>query len=319
LEKNERQIALLEKEKKISELLLLGTAAIAVLVLTLALVLYNRFQIKHKANKNLEEAYRKLTETQEQLIHHKKMSSLGRLTTGLSHELQNPLNFVNNFSEVVDDLLQELDTASMNPDQQAIVDELKSSSAKIGLHGKRAQRIVHQMQEHSDMVPGEAESVDMNAIVLQCLDRAYQEQKAENDSFDCKVVRELDLSMPQARVQVSQFIRVWHNIFRNAFQSVKQKAQETPRYVPEVRVVSSHRGNHIRIACRDNGVGMDPKTLERAYEPFFTTKPTGTATGLGLSLSYDIVTAHHGEITAMSEKGVFAEFVVNLPVEADGL
>ncbi len=315
LQKNEKQIALLEKEKKIRDILLRGIAAIAVLVLALSFLLFSRYQIKQKANQNLKEAYDKLKDTQEQLLHHRKMASLGRLATGISHEIQNPLNFVNNFAEITQDLLKEMEETGLNEEQAALVKELRAGNQKISTHGTRAHKIVRRLQDHSNMTTNLMEPADINAIIRHGLERAMKEMHREHPDFSCKVVKHLDESIPSMRVQASQLMRVVYNIMRNAFQSIAEKTgHHEGVYIPEVSVQSEAEAGHVTIRCRDNGTGMDAESREKAFEPFFTTKPTGSATGLGLSISYDIVNAHRGEIMIESEFGKYTEVTIRLPL-----
>jgi signal transduction histidine kinase len=243
------------------------------------------------------------------------MASLGRLATGLSHEIQNPLNFVNNFSEVSQELLEELKKTNLSAEQKSLVDELLEGNGKVTHHGKRAQLIVQRMQDHGNLSAGRAEATDLNVLSAQSLERVQLEMRTDLAARPVKLITRFDDTLPPLTLNVSQFARVLHNVFKNAFQAVLQKAHADAGYQPEIRVETRRNGAFAEVLCNDNGPGMDAETLERAFEPFFTTKPAGTASGLGLSLSYDIVKGHRGEMLVQSEPGRYTEVAVRLPVD----
>ncbi|MHA6250265.1 sensor histidine kinase [Pontibacter sp. CAU 1760] len=274
----------------------------------------------------LQEALQELRLIQEQLIQQEKLASLGELTAGIAHEIQNPLNFVNNFSEVSTELIQELQEGPLHSlpkpeqeDAQEIIHHLTENLQKINYHGKRADAIVKGMLQHSRSNTGQKEAVDLNAMAEEFLHLSYHGLRAKDKSFNAKMETDLDPSLPKLEVVPQDMGRVLLNLFNNAFYAVhqKQKALNQADYTPLVRVSTSRQPEGVIIRIRDNGFGIPKKIRTKIMQPFFTTKPAGQGIGLGLSLSYDIVTkGHHGEIRVESEEGEFTEFTVKLPIPA---
>lgn len=267
-----------------------------------------------------------LKATQVQLIQSEKMASLGELTAGIAHEIQNPLNFVNNFSEINTELIDEMKTefASGNLNEGLeIADNIKENQSKITHHGKRADAIVKGMLHHSRSSSGQKEMTDINALADEYLRLSYHGLRAKDKGFNAEFKTDFDefLSTPEGKINIiSQDVgRVLLNIYNNAFYSVSEKKAklvadgQPSNYEPTVLVSTKKTKNHIIIKIKDNGVGISKKVIEKMYQPFFTTKPTGQGTGLGLSLSYDIVTAHGGEIKIDTKEGEYAEFIIELP------
>jgi two-component system NtrC family sensor kinase len=248
----------------------------------------------------LEKAFTELKTTQTQLIQSEKMASLGELTAGIAHEIQNPLNFVNNFSEVSVELLDEMDEELDKGDIQeakTIGADLKQNLQKIQHHGKRADFIVKGMLEHSRTNTGEKQLTDMNVLCDEFLKLSYHGLRAKDKSFNAEMVTHFDPKLPKVNVSQQDMGRVMLNLFNNAFYAVNQKAKTAGAdYMPEVSVTTSHENGKVTILVKDNGIGIPDAIKEKIFQPFFTTKPTGQGTGLGLSLSYDIVKAHGGEI-----------------------
>ena len=245
----------------------------------------------------VEVAIGKLKSTQAQLIHSEKMASLGELTAGIAHEIQNPLNFVNNFSEINKELIEELKLAYKNNDQEEIdhlTQDLVANEEKVLYHGKRAEAIVRSMLLHSKGSKGEKEPTDMNLLCDEYLRLAYHGIRAKDKSFNAEFILELDADLPKINVVPQDIGRVVLNLINNAFQAVRHVEK------PLVKVVSRRVKDQIEISVIDNGPGIRDEIRDKIFQPFFTTKPTGEGTGLGLSLAYDIVKAHGGEINVVS-------------------
>ena len=239
------------------------------------------------------------------------MASLGELTAGIAHEIQNPLNFVNNFSEVSQELLDELQEEFKEGDLEevaAITSDLKSNLEKINHHGKRADAIVKSMLQHTRSSSGEKEPTDINALCDEYLRLAYHGMRAKDKSFNAGYKLELDENLPLLKVVPQDIGRVLLNLINNAFQAVTDVEK------PEVVVSTQKLLDKIEIKVSDNGPGIPDSIKDKIFQPFFTTKPTGQGTGLGLSLSYDIVKAHGGELKVTSITGEGATFTVSLPV-----
>jgi two-component system, NtrC family, sensor kinase len=305
------------KEERIRIRTIAMLAGLAVFFIT-AFILYRNNRQKHKANKILEKTLSDLKSTQSQLIQSEKMASLGELTAGIAHEIQNPLNFVNNFSEVNTELAGELLDAAAKGDLsevRALAKSIRENEDKISSHGKRADGIVKSMLQHSRAGSGRKELTDINALCDEYLRLAYYGFRAKDKSFNASFKTDLDPSIPKIDVVPQDIGRVILNLINNAFHAVGEKAK-TPEagYEPEVTVSTSREKDRIQIKVKDNGNGIPDSIKEKIFQPFFTTKPTGQGTGLGLSLSYDIVKAHGGEITVNSNDRRGSEFRIKLPI-----
>jgi signal transduction histidine kinase len=271
------------------------------------------------ARKRAEDALAALKATQQQLIQKEKMASLGELTAGIAHEIQNPLNFVNNFSETNTELLAELKQEAKEgntTDVIALAEDLEQNQHKITHHGRRADSIVKGMLQHARASRGEKQPTDLNQLVEEHLRLAYHSYRIKDQSFNADITTEYDPHVEHLNVIPQEIGRVLLNLFSNAFYAVSEKKQQlNGTFEPFVSVSTQKRGDHVLITVRDNGSGMSPKVAEKVFQPFFTTKPTGEGTGLGLSLSYDIVTkGHGGNLSVSSKEGEGAEFLVQLPV-----
>lgn len=263
-----------------------------------------------------------LKATQLQLVQREKMASLGELTAGIAHEIQNPLNFVNNFSEINKELLEELkdllDNENLSPegkiDIEPLVESVTVNSQKINHHGKRADAIVKGMLQHSRSNTGQKESTDINALIDEFLRLSYHGLRAKDKSFNATIQSDFDVTAGRLNIVSQDFGRVLINIFNNAFYSINEKSKEQGKaYAPTLSVNTIKSGNKVIIRIRDNGKGIPKNILDKIYQPFFTTKPTGEGTGLGLSLSYEIIKAHGGELEVETKEGEFAEFKIILP------
>ena len=276
-----------------------------------------------QANAALKESLEDLKSAQAQLIQSEKMASLGELTAGIAHEIQNPLNFVNNFSEVNKELIDELKDAVASNDQEdieLILNDLAENEDKIKHHGKRAEGIVKGMLQHSRTSQGEKEPSDINVLADEYLRLAYHGLRAKDKSFNADFKCDFDESLPKINVVPQEIGRVLLNLINNAFYAVSSKAsaKEASAYKPEVVVSTRSKENFFLISVKDNGPGIPEDIKDKIFQPFFTTKPTGSGTGLGLSLSYDIIKAHGGDIKLEShhvggKEKAGTEFIISIP------
>jgi signal transduction histidine kinase len=271
--------------------------------------------------KEIEKAYHQLKETQAQLIQQEKMASLGELTAGIAHEIQNPLNFVNNFSDVNKELADELEHEMQKgnyDDAKTIAKDIKENEEKINHHGKRAEAIVKGMLQHSRTSSGQKELTDINKLADEYLRLAYHGLRAKDKNFNAEIKTDFDNSIGKVNVVPQDIGRVLLNLINNAFYAVNEKKNlrsPSAEYEPRVIVSTRKLNDKLEIVVKDNGIGVPQKSLDKIFQPFFTTKPTGQGTGLGLSLAYDIVKAHGGEIEVITNEGQGSEFVVSLPAD----
>ncbi len=315
---------------------LITIAGILFTTVVLLFMFYRNNKIKQKANVQLQEQKMKvetalinLKATQAQLIQSEKMASLGELTAGIAHEIQNPLNFVNNFSEVSNELIEEMKEELASGDVHEAIEiagDIKQNLEKINQHGKRAESIVKGMLLHSRGSSGKKELTDINALCNECLRLSYHGFRAKDDAFNAEFKTDLDADLPKIDVIPQDIVRVLLNLINNAFQAVSSKTLSTEQaglaqggsdYKPIVTVstkLSTLEGGlrGVKITVRDNGPGIPNEIKDKIFQPFFTTKPAGQGTGLGLSLSYDIVKAHGGELKVESRGGEGAEFIIKL-------
>ena len=303
-------------------------AGIAVfIVIAFLLLRINRLrkktnQVLEKQKNALQNTLQELKNTQAQLIHSEKMASLGELTAGIAHEIQNPLNFVNNFSEVNTELITEMkgemDKGNLE-EAKAIADDIAENGQKINHHGKRADSIVKSMLQHSRRSTGQKEPIDINALADEYLRLSYQGIRAKDKSFSATMKTDFDEHIGKINIIPQDVGRVLLNLYNNAFYAVNEKLKAegsklNAEYVPTVSVSTKKSGNQVSISVSDNGNGIQQKVLDKIFQPFFTTKPTGQGTGLGLSLSYDIIKAHGGELKAETNQDGGAKFSIQLPI-----
>lgn len=334
LEKKQAEIAVLNQEKKFQEYLLIGALVFLGLIIISVVILYKNNRQKQKAyellskQKELIEDQRDQTNkalaelqlTQKQLIQSEKMASLGELTAGIAHEIQNPLNFVNNFSEVNSELLDELveEINNSNYDEaKSLASDIRDNELKILHHGKRADGIVKGMLQHSRNSGSIKEATDINVLADEYLRLAYHGLRAKDKSFNASMETHLDKNVGTVSVIPQDIGRVLLNLITNAFYAVTEKAKtsEEDSYKPTVTVITKKIGKRVEIRVADNGNGIPKEVFDKIFQPFFTTKPTGQGTGLGLSLSYDIIKAHGGELRVETEPGKATEFIIVLPTE----
>jgi len=317
----EFKLSRIEKEKKTLTILLEETIE----------ELEKKRAVIEQSNQDLVKALEDIKTTQTQLIHSEKMASLGELTAGIAHEIQNPLNFVNNFSEVNTELIDELKTElATGNTQQAIelANDIKDNEEKINHHGKRADAIVKGMLQHSRSSSGVKEPTDINALCDEYLRLSYHGLRAKDKSFNATMKTDFDNSIGKIDIIPQDIGRVVLNLLTNAFYVVNEKktlrqAQGDTHYEPTVSIQTKKINDKVEIKVIDNGMGIPQRVLDKIFQPFFTTKPTGQGTGLGLSLSYDIITkGHNGELKVETKearpddpvgRGEGTTFVITIP------
>ncbi len=265
-------------------------------------------------------SFENLKAAQSQLIQSEKMASLGELTAGIAHEIQNPLNFVNNFSEVsnelIDEMMEEIDNNDLE-EVKAIAGDVKQNLDKINHHGKRADAIVKGMLQHSRSSDGKKEPTDINALADEYLRLAYHGIRAKDKSFNAALKTDFDESIGKVNIAAQDVGRVILNLITNAFYAVdEKKLSAAENYEPTVTVSSKKNAEKIEIKVADNGNGIPKSALDKIFQPFFTTKPTGQGTGLGLSLSYDIVKAHGGELKVETNMNEGTQMRIILPLKS---
>ncbi len=333
LAKKQAQITALNQDKKAQRNFLIGAAVmIAVIIGTVIILLRNNRQ-KQKANillskqKKIIEDQRDETNkalgdlqlTQRQLIQSEKMASLGELTAGIAHEIQNPLNFVNNFSEVntelIDEMQQEISNGNLN-EVTSLAASIRENQQKINQHGKRADFIVKGMLQHSRANTGEKQLINLNVLADEFLKLSFHGLRAKDKSFNADMATHFDPNLPKVNVVQQEVGRVLLNLFNNAFYAVNKKVKTLDgNYKPEVSVATTSENGNVIIKVKDNGIGIPESIKEKIMQPFFTTKASGEGTGLGLSLSYDmIVKGHGGTIQVNSVEGEGSLFVITLPI-----
>ena len=332
--KKEAEIKLLTKDRQLKEqaasrqLFYIFALFGCIAALSAILLILNRNnQMKKRVNEQLnsqkEELQAALTElksTQTQLVHSEKMASLGELTAGIAHEIQNPLNFVNNFSEVSSELVHELMENQKLPEvdrelEHDLLNDVDLNLQKVSMHGKRASAIIKRMLEHSRAGKGEKEQTDVDALIDEYLKLAYHGMRARDKSFEAKLITDLKSGPGTLNIVPQEIGRVLLNIFNNAFYAVQQRQKVNPSgFEPAVTVTSYRDHDDVIVKIKDNGPGMPVEVMQKIFQPFFTTKPTGEGTGLGLSLSYDIITkGHGGKLSVTSVEGNYTEFTIILP------
>ena len=321
--------ALEEERKQARGKLILGVIAAMLGVALLAgFFLYRNFRAKHRINLELNQTIENLQSAQHQLVHAEKMASLGELTAGIAHEIQNPLNFVSNFAEINAELVDDLQKAVAQGDTEEIRQlavDIKSNEEKIREHGKRADSIVKSMLQHSRISSGQKEPTDINSLCDEYVRLAYHGMRAKDKNFNVSLKTFLSNGLPEVPVIRQDIGRVILNIVNNAFHAVMEKSQSAPAgYAPTVtiksfipadtRIVAGKATRMVCVSIADNGTGIPDALRKKIFQPFFTTKPTGQGTGLGLSLSYDLVKAHGGELVLESVAGEGTTFIIQLPI-----
>jgi signal transduction histidine kinase len=320
-----RNDAEVRRTKKMQVLVTTSLSVLVLAILVIALMQYKNSRQKQKANlllqnknQTIENTLSELQSTQTQLIQSAKLASLGELSAGVAHEIQNPLNFVNNFSDVNSELIaemkQEIEKGNMEQ-VKAIADDIAENEEKISHHGKRADAIVKGMLQHSRVSSGKKELTNLNALAEEYLRLSYHGMRAKDNRFNVTFKTEFDENIGGVNVIPQDFGRVLLNLYNNAFYSVLEKKKLlNGTFEPTVCVSTKKFEHKVELSIKDNGTGIPEKVVDKIYQPFFTTKPTGQGTGLGLSLSYEIVKAHGGEINMESKEGEYANFIIVLPL-----
>ncbi len=267
----------------------------------------------------LKQSLDDLKAAQARLVQQEKMASLGALTAGIAHEIKNPLNFINNFAALSRELVDELEEGTDPGESKALLADLKTNAEKIEKHGRRADGIIRSMLEHSRGSSGQRRAIDLNALVAKYVDLGLHGKCAQTVDFNVEIAKDFDATVGQVDVVPQDIGRVLLNLFGNAFDAVYEQAQQAGRsYSPRVVVTTRLLEGQVEIRVTDNGPGIPETVGTKIFEPFFTTKPTGSGTGLGLSLSYDIITqGHGGTLTVDSEEDRGATFIVTLPLNED--
>ncbi len=323
-EKKEQQIALLNTDKKIQEKEIgkkkterNGFIAGCILLLMIGGVAYNRYQLKQKTNKELSDALTQLKQVQLKLIEQEKLVSLGQLTAGIAHEIQNPLNFVINFSQLSNSLFDDLKNNNYTNEKQEIINDLEDNINKIERHGNRAEIIIQSMLMHSRSGEIKTEMTNLNNLCNEALNFSWSTMSMSNPDFNCEQEMVLDKNLPHASIVHQDILRVLINLINNALYAVwekRQSSQTLAGYHPHIKLQTSFKDAHIQIKISDNGNGISDEFKNKIFQPFFTTKPTTIGTGLGLSISYDIVKVHAGSLVLESTSSNGTTFVLNLPV-----
>jgi len=273
---------------------------------------------------NLQNALTELKASQLQLVQKEKMASLGEVASGIAHEIQNPLNFINNFAEINSELLVEMKEliAKANfsgiekEEIDTLTDDVTQNMLKINQHGRRADSIVKNLLQHARSNSSDAELTDINFLADEYLKLSYHGFRARDSLFNVNIKTTFDPAIEKINIVPQDIGRVLMNIYNNAFYSVKEKHNKNiSGYQPAITIVTKKEDDKVKIVTRDNGLGVPKKYLDKIFQPFFTTKPTGVGTGLGLSLSYEIIKAHQGEIKVDSTEGEFAEFTIELLID----
>jgi signal transduction histidine kinase len=325
-DQEQKQEILQQQEKYRNKIKMFALLAILTVFLLIAIILYRNNRQKQKVNLLLQEQKNEMQQTltvlkstQAQLIQSEKMASLGELTAGIAHEIQNPLNFVNNFSEVntelIDELEQEVGKGNIS-EVKSIAKDIRENELKINHHGKRADAIVKGMLQHSRTSSGAKELTDINALAGEYLRLSYNGLRAKDNSFNATLDTDFDAGIDKINIIPQDISRVLLNLYNNAFYAVNEKSkQQIEGYEPNVSVSTKKINDKVVLTVMDNGSGIPQKVIDKIFQPFFTTKPTGQGTGLGLSLSYDIVKAHGGEIKVETKENEGSEFNIELPLK----
>ena len=273
------------------------------------------FQLKEKVSQ-LSKIEETLRSTQNQLIQSEKMASIGQLTAGIAHEIQNPLNFVNNFSELSAELLDELNDLPPEEERKNIISDIKQNLQKIAFHGKRADSIVKGMLQLSRTAPAVKQPTDINKLVEEFFILAFHGMRAKDPGFNCSMEKHLTTDLPLVKIIPQDINRVFLNIFNNSFYAVDERSKSDGKnYRPKVSIATMQVNGSITVKIRDNGKGIPDDLRNKIFDPFFTTKPTGQGTGLGLSISHDIIVkGHNGKIQMDSKFGEYTEFIITLPL-----
>ncbi|MFN8144162.1 MAG: tetratricopeptide repeat protein [Bacteroidia bacterium] len=316
IKKDALQIAELKKQRIIRNASISGLVVLAILIF----ILFRRFTEKKKSNLALSEAnnnlaltLKNLQDTQFQLVQREKMALLGQLIAGIAHEIRNPLNFVNNFSEISGEMLDEFLLAD-NDERENIAAQLRYNLNKILEHGKRADHIVETMLEHNNSNSGVKVISNINTLCEEDIALAYYSLRANKNNFNCTIRKDFQENIPAIHIIPQDIHRALINIFNNAFDTLVEKQKSEPTFLPEIIIGTEQKEKTIIVSVKDNGMGIAANQMEKIFQPFYTTKPAGQGTGLGLSLAYELIKAHDGEISIQSEQGKGSTVRITLPI-----
>jgi signal transduction histidine kinase len=319
VEQKQREIQYLKRSNQLQQNLTFATTGGLLLFLVFSVIVFIAYRGKTKVN-------RKLQATQQQLVVQEKLASLGQLTAGIAHEIQNPLNFVNNFADLTAELAREArehvladDGTDLREREQQLRDmlhDIEHNADKVCRHGERASAIVRDMVAHAQPGSGEKQFTDINTLLTETISIAYQGKYAHTAGLDVSIERDFTPGLPSALVYVPDIRRVFINIFNNAFDALDDRRRTSgPDFNPAIKVSTTLNKHGLAITIRDNGPGIPADVRGKIFQPFFTTKDPGRGTGLGLHMSYDIVTVKHGgELLVKSEVGEYTEFTILLPL-----
>lgn len=311
----QNEIVLLENINRNRTNLLFASAIAGFLALLLVILTYARYRSKQKANNQLREALSNLEKTQKQLIQQEKLASLGQLTAGIAHEIKNPLNFINNFSQISVELIREINEAKTEEEKDELLQDLQKNLEKIASHGERANNIMNRMLDHSRTGEHELQLTDVIKLCREDFQLAYQAMRIAEPGFFCELNLTAVGDVRPIRVAKQEISRVFINLFNNSMYVLAEVRRKQTGFVPKVTVEARIANNFFELVLKDNGPGIPEHVLEKIFQPFFTTKPPGEGTGLGLSLSHDIITAHKGTMQVSNAAEGGAMFVIKIPVD----
>lgn len=305
------QLSATQKQRFLKNLFIVGCFSLAIMIL----ILIFANNLKKRKNKELAKSLEKLKTTQDQLIRQEKLASMGKLSAGIAHEIRNPLNFITNFSELSLELIGELRDSKDDKEKVSLILDIQESTVKILEHGRRADKIVKNMLDHSRSAKLEKEFTNINSLCENNLSMAITGMRTQSEDFSCKVKRLFENDLPAIKIIEADMGRVLLNIYNNAFHAMDEKKKKLGAdYSPLLTLTTIKFENSILIKIHDNGGGIPDNIKDRIFEPFFTTKSTGNGTGLGLSICNEIVKVHHGDLMVASVEGENTEFVIALPI-----
>ncbi len=311
----QNEIALLENINRNRTNLLIASSIAGFLTLLLVLLTYSRYRSKQKANKQLEEALSNLEKTQKQLIQQEKLASLGQLTAGIAHEIKNPLNFINNFSQISVEITKEIIESKSDQERNELLMDLGKNLEKIASHGDRANNIMNRMLDHSRTGEHELQMTDVLKLCREDFQLAYQATRISVPGFVCQLNLSAEGIVPPIKVAKQEISRVFINLFNNSMYVLAERKKNDEKFVPKVDVIGRIANNFLELTLMDNGPGIPDSVIEKIFQPFFTTKPPGEGTGLGLSLSHDIITAHKGIMQVGNAPQGGAMFLIKIPID----
>lgn len=304
------QQSLVQKQRSLKNLFIVGWFFLASMI---AFLVYTN-NLKKRKNKELADSLIKLRATQEQLIRQEKLASMGKLSAGIAHEIRNPINFITNFSELSEELLEELSATKDEKEKSEIMNSLSESMQKIKTYGKKAEAIVKNMLDHSRSLSPAKEATNIKQLCESHLLMALNAMRLQEPNFQCIIKKEYDEAVPEVKMVSADIGRVLLNIFNNSFHALYEKEQSLSSFVPTLTIVTRIENGFVKLIIHDNGTGIPDKIKNQIFEPFFTTKPTGQGTGLGLSISNEIVKMHNGELIVDSILGESTTFIISLPL-----